>query len=190
MILTDDDIDKIRNVFLDELEKGLSEQPSSLQMENTYIPELPSGSGEYLQVFNIHFSSFYFIYLSLSLSVLENGKFLAVDLGGTNFRVLLVEFLDGVLIDSSVKNYNIEENLRLGSGTDLFDYIAHCVQDFLIEKQLNDYEITLGTFFKLFFPPFSLFDMRTKLYYRFYVFLSDEATFSLFWSFGQLDKII
>lgn len=86
-----------------------------------------------------------------------------MDLGGTNFRVLLVEFLDGVLIDSSVKNYNIEENLRLGSGTDLFDYIAHCVQDFLIEKQLNDYEITLGTFFKLFFPAFFSFRYENKI---------------------------
>lgn len=35
----------IQKVFKNEMEKGIHQQPSSLQMENTYIPELPDGTG-------------------------------------------------------------------------------------------------------------------------------------------------
>lgn len=38
---------KIGEIFLKELELGIRDKPSSLQMENTYIPELPDGSGQY-----------------------------------------------------------------------------------------------------------------------------------------------
>jgi hexokinase len=36
----------IKDVFHSEMERGIHQQPSSLQMENTYIPELPDGTGE------------------------------------------------------------------------------------------------------------------------------------------------
>jgi hexokinase len=36
---------RIKEVFHSEVERGIHEQPSSLQMENTYIPELPNGTG-------------------------------------------------------------------------------------------------------------------------------------------------
>jgi hexokinase len=36
---------RIKDVFHNEMEHGIHEQPSSLQMENTYIPELPDGTG-------------------------------------------------------------------------------------------------------------------------------------------------
>jgi len=37
---------RIKEVFHSEMERGIHQQPSSLQMENTYIPELPDGTGE------------------------------------------------------------------------------------------------------------------------------------------------
>lgn len=37
---------KIGETFLKELELGIRDKPSSLQMENTYIPELPDGTGK------------------------------------------------------------------------------------------------------------------------------------------------
>lgn len=40
-------IKKIEEVFENELERGLLDKTSSLQMENTYIPELPDGSGNF-----------------------------------------------------------------------------------------------------------------------------------------------
>lgn len=36
---------KIQDVFISEMNKGIHQQPSSLQMENTYIPELLNGTG-------------------------------------------------------------------------------------------------------------------------------------------------
>ena len=45
---------KIKDVFLREMELGLAKDPkrkSCLQMENTYIPGLPNGTGEYGRVF-------------------------------------------------------------------------------------------------------------------------------------------
>lgn len=38
---------QIENVFLSEMNKGIHQQKSSLQMENTYVPELLNGTGCY-----------------------------------------------------------------------------------------------------------------------------------------------
>lgn len=48
--------------------------------------------------------------------VSENGEFLALDLGGTNFRVLLVR-LQGHEIDIQSKTYLIPQRIMLGTGT-------------------------------------------------------------------------
>jgi hexokinase len=43
--LTGGKVMSIKKVFCSEMECGIHEKPSSLQMENTYIPELPDGTG-------------------------------------------------------------------------------------------------------------------------------------------------
>ena len=70
-VIDDDKSAQIKIVFEQELEKGLKHglKASSLQMENTYVMEMTNGK--------------------------EKGKFLALDLGGTNFRVMLLEMLNG-----------------------------------------------------------------------------------------------
>ncbi|XP_071439934.1 hexokinase-4-like [Hetaerina americana] len=111
---------RVERTFVSEIEKGLARPPggphaSSLQMENTYIPELPNGT--------------------------EEGLYLALDLGGTNFRVILLELAhspDGGKVKDSglreeVKRYDVPESLRLGEGTKLFDYLAYCIHDFMTE---------------------------------------------------------
>lgn len=45
----------------------------------------------------------------------ERGKFLALDLGGTNFRVLVIR-LDENHFDMQSKIYAIPENIMVGSG--------------------------------------------------------------------------
>lgn len=97
---------------------ALSEQPSSLQMENTYIPELPNGS--------------------------EEGKFLALDLGGTNFRVILLEIVKGKITSEIVKRYHIPDETRLGFGVPLFDHLAGCVDDFVNENNIRDENLSMG----------------------------------------------
>ncbi|KAJ8868872.1 hypothetical protein PR048_030413 [Dryococelus australis] len=46
LYLTGETILRIQDVFISELEDGIHEKPSSLQMENTYIPELPDSTGQ------------------------------------------------------------------------------------------------------------------------------------------------
>lgn len=40
---------RIGEVFVKEMDLGMRDKPSSCQMENTYIPELPDGTGELWQ---------------------------------------------------------------------------------------------------------------------------------------------
>lgn len=70
--------------------------------------------------------------------------YLALDLGGTNFRLVLLELAHGTPIREEVKKYHIGSDLRVGSGIRLFDYIAECVSDFVIAQGLQDVELPLG----------------------------------------------
>lgn len=79
--------------------------------------------------------------------VTEEGLFLALDLGGTNFRVLLLELVNGVVVREDVKKYHIDAHLRTGSGIPLFEYLAECVSDFVISEGLQDVELPLGNYF-------------------------------------------
>lgn len=69
---------------------------------------------------------------------------MALDLGGTNFRVLLLELDRGIPKREEVKKYHISSDLRVGSGIRLFDYLAECVSDFVIAQGLQDVELPLG----------------------------------------------
>ena len=74
----------------------------------------------------------------------EEGLFLALDLGGTNFRVILLELANGVVMRQHVKHYHIGEELRLGCGERLFDFLAECVSDFVRSQNLNGTKLPLG----------------------------------------------
>lgn len=102
---------------------ALNEQfdESSVLMENTYIPELPDGS--------------------------EHGRFLAMDLGGTNFRVILMELENGKITNEVVKMYEIASDLRVGGedvAINLFDYLGQCLCEFVEENDLVSVPLPLG----------------------------------------------
>ncbi|XP_035484099.2 hexokinase HKDC1 isoform X2 [Scophthalmus maximus] len=63
----------------------------------------------------------------------EHGQYLALDLGGTNFKVMLVNFRKGLHQSSQVlhKIYTMPLEIMQGTGDELFDHIAECVSDFL-----------------------------------------------------------
>jgi hexokinase len=65
----------------------------------------------------------------------ERGNFLALDLGGTNFRVLLIS-LKGDQVNMQNKIYPISQELMNGHGDKLFDHIAGCIADFMHDHQL------------------------------------------------------
>ena len=67
---------------------------------------------------------------TMVISILENGDFLALDLGGTNFRVLLCQMRNGQC-ESISKNYNVPKAKLYGpavgvSSLTLTYYIMNC----------------------------------------------------------------
>jgi len=50
--------------------------------------------------------------------VSENGEFLALDLGGTNFRVLLCRMRDGQC-ESTSRNYNVPNKKLYGPASEV-----------------------------------------------------------------------
>ena len=73
----------------------------------------------------------------------EKGKFLALDLGGTNFRVLLIE-LSKDHFEMRSKIYAIPQHIMLGSGEQLFDHIADCLAQFMKQEQVMSETLPLG----------------------------------------------
>lgn len=75
---------------------------------------------------------------------IEEGTFLALDLGGTNFRAILLEIRHGIIEREVVKPYHISDEMRLGPGRDLFDFLATCLTEFVNEQGLADVPLPLG----------------------------------------------
>ncbi|XP_004846240.1 putative hexokinase HKDC1 isoform X2 [Heterocephalus glaber] len=105
-----------------ELEYGLKRKTHALatvKMLPTYVYGMPDGT--------------------------EKGKYLALDLGGTNFRVLLVKIRSG---RRSVRMYNkifaIPLEIMQGTGEELFDHIVQCIADFLDYMGLKGAQLPLG----------------------------------------------
>ncbi|XP_002718490.3 hexokinase HKDC1 isoform X2 [Oryctolagus cuniculus] len=105
-----------------ELEFGLKKKThplATVKMLPTYVCGMPDGT--------------------------EKGKFLALDLGGTNFRVLLVKIRSG---RRSVRMYNkifaIPLEIMQGTGEELFDHIVQCIADFLEYMGLKGARLPLG----------------------------------------------
>ncbi|CAL4065094.1 unnamed protein product, partial [Meganyctiphanes norvegica] len=121
LVISDDAQKRIQNIFVEEMTLGLTENPtriSSLLMENTYVPQLPDGK--------------------------EHGKYMALDLGSTNFRVLMVTYDKGVPTNELVDHYHIPDKTRLGPGEDLFDFLARCISDFLSKHNIEANGMKLG----------------------------------------------
>ena len=75
----------------------------------------------------------------------ESGKYLGLDLGGTNFRVLLITLEKGRMVDEVISYYTVAEHLRLGPGENLFHFLAECILDFLnVQKLSTTEEFNLG----------------------------------------------
>lgn len=73
----------------------------------------------------------------------DEGKFLALDLGGTNFRVILVE-LEQTNFHMDSDTYAISQDLMRGPGSQLFDYIADCLHSFVVRHGLAGHRLPLG----------------------------------------------
>jgi len=119
------DMKKIVKDFHSEMEKGLSGRDSSLKMIPAYV-DRPTGN--------------------------EKGKFIALDIGGTNFRILEAELKGGGSIARPAsRKFAIDKRHMTAKGEYLFDFIAECVKIFIKEKKMPATE-TFGLGFTFSFP--------------------------------------
>ncbi|GAB1869416.1 Phosphotransferase [Camponotus japonicus] len=120
LVLSDDQLRLVMQKLTDEINAGLSRtthDDAVVKCFTTYVQDLPNGT--------------------------EKGNFLALDLGGTNFRVLLIT-LEGQKSDMKSKIYAIPQSLMLGTGTQLFDHIAQCLALFIKDLNLQNEILPLG----------------------------------------------
>jgi len=120
LILTEDQLKEVCDHLLVELNRGLKKETNSdatIKCFPTYVRELPNGE--------------------------ECGKFLALDLGGTNFRVLLIE-LGPHIFHMKSKIFAVPQSIMHGSGTGLFDHIAECLATFMHEHNVDVEKLPLG----------------------------------------------
>uniref|UniRef100_A0A8C6X4M5 hexokinase n=1 Tax=Naja naja TaxID=35670 RepID=A0A8C6X4M5_NAJNA len=121
--LTRENLIEVRNKMRTELEYGLKKEThpaATVKMLPTFVCSTPDGT--------------------------EKGKYLALDLGGTNFRVLLVKIRSGR--NKSVRIYNkifaIPLEIMQGTGEELFDHIVQCIADFLEYMGIKGARLPLG----------------------------------------------
>nr|XP_023684909.1 putative hexokinase HKDC1 isoform X3 [Paramormyrops kingsleyae] len=76
----------------------------------------------------------------------EWGKYLALDLGGTNFRVMVVKIRSGLRRSVRIYNkiYAIPLEIMQGTGEELFDHIVQCIADFLDYMGMKNTRLPLG----------------------------------------------
>ncbi|KAI3372680.1 hypothetical protein L3Q82_023140 [Scortum barcoo] len=122
-----------------EMDRGLrldTHGEASVKMLPTYVCSTPEGS--------------------------EVGDFLALDLGGTNFRVMLVKVGEdeerSFKVETKNQMYSIPEDAMTGTAEmasdyiailfqyqdELFDYIAECMSDFLDKHHIKHKKLPLG----------------------------------------------
>ncbi|XP_045522385.1 hexokinase type 2 isoform X2 [Pieris brassicae] len=118
--MSDKQIREIMSRLHNDLLKGLAKDThanSIVKCWITYIQDLPNGK--------------------------ERGKFLALDLGGTNFRVLIINLGENHF-DMKSKIYAIPTHIMTGTGVALFDHIAECLANFMKENDVYKERLALG----------------------------------------------
>ncbi|XP_063221189.1 hexokinase type 2-like [Bacillus rossius redtenbacheri] len=121
IILTDDQLRRHSQEFLKQINLGLAKKTNAeadVKCFPTYVQDLPDGS--------------------------ERGKFLALDLGGTNFRVLVIDLGENFLFRMKSRIYVLPPELTLGTAVQLNDHIAACLSDFIHRHSIASSKLPLG----------------------------------------------
>ncbi|ORY00623.1 hypothetical protein K493DRAFT_210755 [Basidiobolus meristosporus CBS 931.73] len=102
---------KLREIvdsFIKAMEDGLKANGQNLAMIPSYVTGRPTGK--------------------------ETGAYLALDLGGTNFRVCQVNLKGGGEFEVTQQKYALSLEHKTGDGKYLFDFLAECVEDFITSR--------------------------------------------------------
>jgi len=111
--VTKDGMEEIAKRLTGCFVEGLSQEKhnSSVKMFITYVHSLPDGS--------------------------EVGEYLALDLGGSNFRVLKITIKDDGTIEQKVAKEKLTKDKITSTQEVLFDHIADCVAEFIKEHDIK-----------------------------------------------------
>lgn len=105
---------KITDHFVTELEKGLSKKGGNIPMIPVWVLDYPTGQ--------------------------ETGEYLAIDLGGTNLRVVLVTLKGNHEFETSLHKYDLPKHMRTATSDVLWSFIASCLKKFVDEHFPNRVE--------------------------------------------------
>ena len=121
LIINNDHISQMEQRLRAAIEKGLNSEThpyASVKCFPTYVRDLPCGT--------------------------EMGKFLALDLGGTNFRVVLIDIGPDSKFEMDSEIYAISKEIMEGSGEGLMDHIAECLAKFAKDRGIDQEVLPLG----------------------------------------------
>ncbi|KAG8190789.1 hypothetical protein JTE90_005825 [Oedothorax gibbosus] len=118
--LSNEDLKRVSDTLLTELKRGLSvstHKTSNIKMFPTYVRDIPDGT--------------------------EEGTYLALDLGGSKFRVLNIH-LKGRHCNMNSEKYDIPQSIMEGPGEDLFGHIAECLEEHIKKMENKQPHLHLG----------------------------------------------
>ncbi|ODV89942.1 hypothetical protein CANCADRAFT_43637 [Tortispora caseinolytica NRRL Y-17796] len=113
--LKDSDILSIAAEFNKEMNLGLgtTNHPAAMNMIPAFVTAIPNGT--------------------------ETGTYLAVDLGGTNFRVCSVDLKGDSTFELLQSKYPVPRELMISTSHELFSFMAHRIREFLITHHSDKY---------------------------------------------------
>jgi hexokinase len=112
---SDDDVNKAVKEFLRQMDEGLSKDGTSMSQIPTYVTGVPNGT--------------------------EKGLYMAVDLGGTNFRVCSIQLLGNSTFTHTYNKVAIPKHLMVAkTAQELFAFLAGEIKKFLEEHHSEDFE--------------------------------------------------
>ncbi|CAI6535666.1 ASN_HP2_G0017170.mRNA.1.CDS.1 [Saccharomyces cerevisiae] len=118
---------KVVKHFIDELNKGLTKKGGNIPMIPGWVMEFPTGK--------------------------ESGNYLAIDLGGTNLRVVLVKLSGNHTFDTTQSKYKLPHDMRTTKHQEeLWSFIADSLKDFMVEQELLNTKDTLPLGFTFSYP--------------------------------------
>lgn len=121
LVLTNQQLGLYMKNFLNDIRKGLRKESNPTAIVKcfpTFVQDLPDGT--------------------------EEGKFLAIDLGGSNYRMLMVTITPGEEMAVETGIGEIPEEIMTGPGADLFDFIAEKLDEFCGEHGVSGDGLPLG----------------------------------------------
>ncbi|KAL3308320.1 hypothetical protein Ciccas_013150 [Cichlidogyrus casuarinus] len=105
---------KVLDIISHEMDISLKGGQGSLAMLNTFTSPLQDDS-----------------------KTMQDGEFLSIDLGGTNYRVYYLKFYKRRLVQSLSEIYKIPSNVLRGTSKMLFEILAESVRVFLLDNHLD-----------------------------------------------------